>query len=132
VGVSQGIHITQDWEARGVNRLYDGRSIREELAFLSAPNPHHEQFVSARRLLELDLVAFDYSYDREGRIVVWEANPYPNMSYPTHPDRQYAREGCDRSYAAMLLLYLHRAGLEIPTGLREFAVGKTPWIDQAA
>jgi hypothetical protein len=132
VGVPQGLHISEGWETRGRLRIFDQDSRREELAYTSSVNPHHAAFVEARRRLELDVVAFDYSYDRDGRMVVWEANPYPELSYPKHAARQYIRVMFERCYAAMLQLYLRRAGCEIPAGLCELASGQTSELAGAA
>jgi hypothetical protein len=122
VGISQGLHVSSNWESRGSNRLANEATRREELAYTSATNPHHAQFVNARRLLELDIVAFDYSYDRDGRIVVWEANPYPRWPSSVNSECQHRLLMSERIYAAKLLYYLQRAGCEVPAGLRYFAV----------
>ncbi len=132
VGVSQGLHVAPNWEARGSNRLANKATRREELAYTSAINPHHAQFVHARRLLELDIVAFDYSYDSDGRIVVWEANLYPHWPFSIRSECQHRLLMSERIYATKLSYYLQRAGCEVPAGLREFGAGDLTAISGAA
>jgi hypothetical protein len=132
MGISQGLHVSSNWEARGANRLANEATMREELAYTSATNPHHAQFVHARRLLELDIVAFDYSYDLDGRIVVWEANPYPHWPSSVRFECQHRLLMSERIYATKLLYYLQRAGYEVPADLREFVAGDLAVISRAA
>ena len=65
----------------------------------------------------LDLVAFDYSYDASGQLVVWEANEYPDLSFPAGADVEYTRPFVERSYAAIAAMYLRAAGSRIPSSL---------------
>jgi hypothetical protein len=132
VGVPQGVLFSRHWESRARLRVLPPGKEQEERAYTTSENPHHDLFVAARRELALDFVAFDYSYDRHGRIIVWEANLHPELSYPPNPERRRSRWMCERVYAAKLLLYLDRARYPVPAGLREFAEGQIASVPQAA
>ena len=49
-------------------------------------------------------MAFDYSYDHTGRLVVWEGNPFPHIQFGSH-HRQYRWPAVERGLAAMTRLY---------------------------
>jgi hypothetical protein len=132
LGTSHGLHVSEHWEVRGRVRRHDDFVAEEEKAFITNPNPHREQFIKAARLLKLDCVAFDYSYDRRGELIVWEGNPYHNTNYVHDPRRQYLNQSSCRVFAGMLHVYLQRAGLEIPTGLRDYAEGDDSALRRAA
>jgi tetratricopeptide (TPR) repeat protein len=118
-GISHHLLTTRQWITRGADRIYDPQTRAEELAFIASPNPHHAQFQQARRELELDYVAFDYGYDRSGRVVVWEANPYPFIHWPAHGGKSEFRVAAlHRTLATMLLFYLESAGIDAPAQLR--------------
>jgi hypothetical protein len=115
IGLSTSLHITRHWEARGACRVNDETCEREDFDFVSRPNPHAALFRQARRELGLDFVAFDYAYDPQGDLVVWEANPFPCIRFPKHPHhRRYLAPIVERAYASMLHLHLTHAGLPIP------------------
>ena len=65
------------------------------------PDPNHEVFQRVRRGLGLDFLAIDYSYDRQGKPVIWEINVLPGLGLPRGPEREYlhphcrAIDGCD-------------------------------------
>jgi len=124
VGLSDGIHIARSWEVRGKYRLTNDATKQEELDFVTKPNPHHRELQLARKELGLDFVAFDYTYDCKGQMIVWEANPYPSIRWSTDPGRQYLLPATERDFAAMLALYLQRAGLEVPARLESILAGK--------
>lgn len=50
---------------------------KEEVAYMSGDDPNHDTLVRAARAMGFDCVAFDYSYTRDGQLVVWEPNPLP-------------------------------------------------------
>jgi hypothetical protein len=116
-GVTRHLMIGNHWEVRTENRVITAATRDEELAYLDAPEPNHAALEHARRALELDVVAFDYSYDQDGSLVVWEANPYPDLRYPENPARRYGYPAVERSLAAVIRLYLETAGLPVPTRL---------------
>lgn len=131
-GVSHHLIVTPHWVTRGQDRIFNEATQAEELAYISAPDPHHDRFQAARRALELDFVAFDYGYDRDGNVVVWEANPYPYIHFSGADGRgQYRQAAIHRTLAAMLALYLERAGLPVPPVLETILDTGTPDSDRA-
>src|SRR5262245_14875026 len=113
IGFPLSMHPSKAWFVKGSNTVFSDALRDEELHFLLHADPNHERLQAARHLLGLDFVAFDYSYDPEGRLVVWEANPYPTIHFGT-AHRRYRWPAVARGLAAMTLLYLQRAGLAIP------------------
>ncbi|TCZ54233.1 ATP-grasp domain-containing protein [Roseicella aquatilis] len=103
------------WEVRGHNKRRDVPAYREEAAFLAQPDPNHAVLQRARAALGLDFVAFDYAYDRDGRLTVWEANGYPSLFFGRpEPGLRFRDAPVHRSFAAMLGLYLDRLGRPVP------------------
>jgi len=84
-GISLSLHATPNWLTRGTQSLETPRIIAEEAAYVARPDPNHEALQRAREALELDFVAFDYGYDRDGQVVVWETNPYPTIHLRKSP-----------------------------------------------
>lgn len=119
VGVRQSMHSSLGWIVRGADQSVATDEIcAEEIEFLEAHEPAHDRFVAARRALGLDFLAFDYSVLGDGEIVVWEANPYPKLHLLTGR-RGYRAPPTKRVFAAMTALYLERAGLPVPEGIRD-------------
>jgi glutathione synthase/RimK-type ligase-like ATP-grasp enzyme len=117
-GVSVHLIISAYWEVRGDTKVVNDAAMAEERAFITAPNPHADTFDRLRRALGLDLVAFDYGHDRDGNLVVWEANPYPQIAFGADSEAlRYRSMAVHRCFAAMACLYLARARLEIPPAL---------------
>ena len=112
-GVALHLHVKDHWFVKGANQLYSDGIREEDLAYISGPDPNHDALQRARRALKLDFVAFDYSYDRGGRLVVWEANPYPYFHF-IGGRRAYRTPALERAFAAILELYHTRAGLPVP------------------
>jgi hypothetical protein len=119
-GVPQTVHIATDWCVRGSREqtVYTEALRDEEIAFTRRPEPHHARFVDACRALGLDFVAFDYGYDRNGALVVWEANPYPYLHF-VGGRRAYRALPTTRVLGSLAALYLERAGLPVPDELRD-------------
>jgi hypothetical protein len=117
-GVSHHLQISQDWQTRGFNRVKADAARDEEIAYTNAPDRNHAAFQRARRALGLDLVAFDYSYDREGRTIVWEANPYPHLTF-SRTKYMHKNPPMHRTHYAIMQLYLQRAGLPIPAKIQD-------------
>lgn len=115
LGMALSLHVCKDWKSKGGQAEFSEPFRDEELAYTNDPDPNHEQLQAARKALELDFVAFDYSYDHQGKIVVWEANPYPYIHFPAR--RLYRRQLTARTLAAMVNLYFQRAGLATPLGI---------------
>jgi hypothetical protein len=131
-GVTRHLMIGSHWEVRPDNRVRTDSMRAEELAYLEAPEPNYAALERARQALEFAVAAFDYSYDRQGRLVVWEANPYPDLSYPKHPTQRYTFPYVQRSYAAIVRLYLEMAGLPVPRKLDEMLAGQAPATSREA
>jgi hypothetical protein len=123
-GVARHLMIGDHWEVRTENRVRSTAARAEERAFLETPDPNRDALERARRALEFDLAAFDYSYDRAGRLVVWEANPYPDLSYPEHPSQRWTFPFVERSFAAVVRLYLETAQLPVPAKLDDLLAGQ--------
>jgi hypothetical protein len=117
IGVPVSMHPCRSWIAKGTHTEFNDSLRDEELAFIHHPN--HERLQQARRALGLDFVAFDYSYDHEGRLVVWEGNPYPFIQFGCVL-RKYRWPAVERVLAAMTHLYLSCAGLPIPPEIERF------------
>ena len=81
VGVSHHLHVSQEWITRGENRVINPLTRAEELAYITQPDSNQEVLQRARLALGLDLVAFDYGYTPDGRLIVWEANPFPHFVF---------------------------------------------------
>jgi len=118
-GVSQSMHVQRDWLVRGGKCVFSDELKDEELAYINAPNENHEKLQHARRALELDFVAFDYSYDRDGELIVWEANPYPYLHF-SKGNRRYRLASLERVLAAIVKLYLLESGLPVHARIDEF------------
>ena len=127
LGVSVSLQIGKHWEVRGRGRDVTTVTRREEVSYLSRPDPNYQSFQQARRALGLDVVAFDYSYTPEGEPVVWEVNVLPDIGLTSDPAISYVNVGLRRSNAALVRLYLKRAGLPIPERLDEVVgTGQAP------
>jgi hypothetical protein len=122
IGVRFSLHITQDWVAHRRNIVFNEALREEEVAFLRGAEPEHARFLAARRALGLDFVAFDYSLDHAGRTVVWEANPFPFIHF-IGGRRRYRLTATERVLAAMVKLYLTRAGMDVPMDFEEILGG---------
>ncbi len=113
-GVPRHLIVSSTWEVRAAQRVRNQNTREEELAYLEQPEPNHALFQRVRKSLHLDLIAFDYSYDGQGRLVIWEANPYPGLHYASGPDVEYTRPFVERSFAAVTAMHLAAARMEIP------------------
>jgi hypothetical protein len=113
LGVSHHVQTSEDWITRGENRVITPETRDEELAYITQPDPHHELLQRARRALGLDLVAFDYGHTADGRMIVWEANPFPTIVFGTHR-LIYRNPAIHRTLLAIVRLYLAAASLPIP------------------
>jgi hypothetical protein len=118
IGVSQHLQISSGWITKGFARIRSDQTRQEELDYIAAQDPNHDALQRARRALGLDLVAFDYGYDRDGRMVVWEANPYPYIAFSVST-LVYRNHAIHRSMAAVLAMYLSMASLRIPASLSD-------------
>ncbi|MCB1499004.1 MAG: hypothetical protein KDK07_04315 [Bauldia sp.] len=117
-GVTSHLQISREWITRGEARVGDLNARHEELDYIGRPDPNHDRLQAARRALGLDFVAFDYAYDHEGRVVVWEGNPYPWLHFSSK-SLVYRNASMHRTMAALLKLYLDRAGVPVTQRLAD-------------
>ena len=113
-GVPRHVVITNSWFAHAGDRIRRQESLDEELAYVNRPDPFHDALDAARKALELDFVAFDYGVDQEGRLVVWEPNPFPMLwsrFNARDPYFKYQRPQVDRVFELQLRFYLETACL---------------------
>jgi len=115
LGVPRHLVISQNWCARVEDRVNSSTFREEELGYLKTiKDPNHEQLNKARQALGFDIVGFDYSYDHNGDLVVWEPNPSPtywHMKYNERGDFNYQKPTMARLYKALLTFYLRKAQL---------------------
>jgi hypothetical protein len=116
LGVPHHMQVTEHWITRGTIRVHNPEVDEQEIVYISEPEPSHDLFQRARRALNLDVAAFDYGFDRQGRIVIWEANPFPHFHFP-RGRLSYLAPAMHRTLAAVVHLYLEKAGLAIPPRL---------------
>lgn len=116
LGIAHHVQTSAEWITRGENRVITPETRDEELRYITQPDPNHELFQQARRALELDLVAFDYGYAPNGRLIVWEANPFPTIVFGTRR-LIYRNPAIHRTLLAIVRLYLASAGLPIPAAV---------------
>ncbi|MEC4815272.1 MAG: hypothetical protein SAK29_18640 [Scytonema sp. PMC 1069.18] len=117
-GVSGPLMVSKAWEVRdNRDRVMNESAIAEEIAYISSIDPNHEKFQQARKALGFDFIAFDYSYDLQGNIIVWEPNPFAVIwgSTDNDPVRKYQMPSINRIYTALLKLYLERANITVKT-----------------
>jgi hypothetical protein len=117
LGLPRHMIPNKGWEVRPERRI-DSPSLREEeLAYIHSPDPHHATLFRAARALGLDIAGFDYSFDRQGQIVIWEANSFLDLSYPSNPLSRHIFPSVERTFAAVARIYLLRSGATVPTKL---------------
>ena len=106
--------VSPNWEVRPSDRVRTEATREEELAFVTASFPHHALFDEARVALGFEIAAFDFSYDASGDLVVWEVNPYPDLSRPKKEVGDYLQVTVEQSYAILADYYAERSGLSEP------------------
>lgn len=121
-GISRHLMFDQAWEVREERVLTDAARA-EETAFVDSRDPNHAVFQAARRALGLDVAGFDYTYDRSGELIVWEANPFPDTNFPENPLSKHIFPAVERTFAALARLYLRRANLPVPKFLDSMLAG---------
>ena len=112
-GTPRHLIVSPNWEVRPQDRVRTEATREEELAFVTAPFPHHALFDAARVALGFDIAAFDFSYDA-GRVVVWEVNPYPDLSRPKKEVGEYLAATVEKSYANLADFYAESSGVREP------------------
>ena len=109
-GTPRHLIVSPNWEVRPTDRVRTQATREEELGFVNAPFPHHALFDQARVALGFDIAAFDFSYDASG-VIVWEVNPYPDLSRPKKEVGAYLEATTEKSYAMLADFYAERSGL---------------------
>ena len=112
-GVPRHLIVSRHWEVSAAKREHNHLTKSDEIAYLNQRDANHDILQRIRQALQLDLVAFDYSYDPAGQLVIWEANPYPNLSHPTGIGTEYTRPYVTRSFAAIAAMYLTAGGFDL-------------------
>ena len=115
-GVPGPLMISNSWEVRDNNhRVINDAIIAEEIAYFSGSDPNHDMLQKARKALGFDFMAFDYSYDANGEMIVWEPNPFPVIwgAHDEVPEKRYQLPSMDRIYTALLNYHLQRANITV-------------------
>ncbi len=118
-GIAHTLQISDRWEVRADVRVINDATRAEEIVYADAADPHHELFQRVRRGLGLDSVAFDYSLDHEGQVIIWEINVLPGLAIPTKPHREHLIPPIERAMAATVRLLLQRARMDVPPQVEE-------------
>jgi hypothetical protein len=122
VGLAHHLVFNHDWEVRG-SKVKSEATRAEECDFIYGRDPNHRTLRNARQALGLSLAAFDYAYDQAGKLVVWEANRFPDVNYRRDDWSRHARAAQDRTFAAIARSYLRRAGWDVPKLLDDLLAG---------
>jgi glutathione synthase/RimK-type ligase-like ATP-grasp enzyme len=112
--VPRHLLANEGWEVRPDKRIASEELLREELTFVERAAPHESQLVYAARVLGLDIAGIDYSLTAEGDLILWEANPVPNLNAPPSDRAGHLMPAVIRSFAAIAELYLGQLGVEVP------------------
>jgi len=113
-GIQKHLIVSKSWRVHFKDRINQNTAKSEELKYLDlASDPNHEILNKARQALQFDTVAFDYSYDQENRLVVWEPNPFPLLweTYYQDPALAYYSPYFDKLYKELLKFYLKKANM---------------------
>ncbi len=115
-GIPGPLMVSNSWEVRdNKSRVINESIIAEEISYFSGNDPNHDILQKARKALGFDYMAFDYSYDSEGKLIVWEPNPFAVIwgSTDNDPSKEYQLSSMDRIFTGLLNLYLQRANISI-------------------
>lgn len=114
IGVPRHLIISNNWIVRADDRVDDDACREEEWLYMqSSRDPNHNRLNQARKALGFDFVAFDYSYDKNGELVVWEPNPFPVL-WSISNDKKgsvHQLQTINRVYKGLLNYYLKKADL---------------------
>ncbi|HET6567007.1 MAG TPA: hypothetical protein VFG50_03520, partial [Rhodothermales bacterium] len=117
-GLFRHLLITTSWCAHARDRVRGDAYIKEEMDVMDQACPYHDKLNTARKALGMDYVAFDYSVDRQGGLVVWEPNPFPTL-WSRHSARDsyagYQKAHVGRVCTHLLGYYLNQAGIPVDT-----------------
>ncbi|MEM7284053.1 MAG: hypothetical protein AAF438_20795, partial [Pseudomonadota bacterium] len=115
-GHNRHLIISNEWYVHADQRDFAEAHLAEEADFCHAEkNAHHDAFNQMRLALGLDCVAFDYGFDNQGQLVVWEPNPFPLLY---NPDASYGSspEFVNPMYQKLLSYLLMKAKIEPKVG----------------
>lgn len=107
--------ISENWFVHATDRINTREAIDEEMSCILNYNGQYRQELNRlRKALNLDYVAFDYSIDRNGELVVWEPNHTPGIWPYSHVDKynEHQLPAVYNVYRTMLIYYLENCGLE--------------------
>ena len=113
-GAPRHLIISKKRFVRADDRVDDDVCREEEWQYTqSFRDPNHDLLNQARKVLGFDIVAFDYSYDNNGEIVVWEPNPFPVLWQISNEkkDSSHQLQTINRLYKVLLDYYLEKAGI---------------------
>jgi hypothetical protein len=112
-GVAAHLQMSEDWITRGGKRITTDTAREEELAFIRGVDQNHGLFQRARRAMGLEFIGFDYGYEPDGSMIVWEANPLPAVNFAVNATK-YRNEAIHSTFFAMTRMYLDGGGLPYP------------------
>jgi len=105
-GVPRHLIVSPCWEVRPKDRVLTEATRNEELEFVHRESrPYETVLEQARLALGFDIGAFDFSYDATGALVLWEVNPYPDLSPPRAEVCKYMPDVVHGTYAALANYY---------------------------
>jgi glutathione synthase/RimK-type ligase-like ATP-grasp enzyme len=109
-GAPRHLIVSREWEVRVRARVMAPAIKAEEVAYLDQPVRDRDTFRIAREALGLDVVSFDYSFDAQGQLIIWEANPAAILwdNKTSHAGLEHQRPAIDRLYNEMLSYYERR------------------------
>jgi len=75
------LQISNHWFVHGNNSLKEECFQKEgdDFLFGECSSDEKETFLKANKTLGLDFSAIDYSFSKDGKIILWEANPHPSL-----------------------------------------------------
>jgi hypothetical protein len=104
-GLARHLIVSRRWEVRPKDRILTDATREEELAFVHGEMPYATVLEQARAALGFDVAAFDFSYDATGRLVLWEVNPFPDLSTPRTAASRYLQDVVHATYGALADFY---------------------------
>jgi hypothetical protein len=107
-GQPRHLIASHNWEVRPKDRVIADYLRTEEFEYVNTACALHERFDEARRRLEFDIAAFDYSVDAAGEPVVWEVNPFPDLSIPSAERAPHLAETGAETFALLAAFYRER------------------------
>ena len=110
-GHSRHLIASPKWEVRPQERAIAEALRKEELEYVNSPCELHDVLNAARSALEFDIAAFDYSYTVDGQPVVWEVNPFPDLSIPSEERAPHLRATGLATFTHLARFYRERLAI---------------------